>query len=109
MPGNIPASAANKLKQYGILGHKEQETLYEYARLLKSCAKTTGVPLAGGAAVMGANAGAVVLPVVGSVPGAVAAALGGLLVGTGSCVALNLAAKQKLKEIANDPSLQSGP
>lgn len=105
MPGNIPANAANKLKQYGILGHKEQETLYELAR---RCAKTTGVPMAGGAAVMGANAGAVVLPVVGSVPGAVAAALGGLLVGTGSCVALNLAAKQKLKEIANDPALQSG-
>ena len=105
MSSIIPANAQNKLKQYGILGHKEQETLYELA---KRCAKTTGVPAAGGAAVMGAQAGAVTLPVVGAVPGAVAAALGGLLVGTGSCVALNLAAKKKLKEIATDPAVQSG-
>ena len=105
MASNIPAAAQAKLKQYGILGSKEQETLYELA---KRCAKTSGVPMAGGAAVMGASAGSVTIPVVGAVPGAVAAALGGLLVGTGSCVALNIAAKQKLKEIATDPAVQKG-
>lgn len=75
--------------QIGIVSYREQENLWNIAQ---RCAKTAGVPMAGAGALTGASMGAI--------PGAVVGALVGLATGTGSCVMLNAATRQRLRELA---------
>lgn len=87
-----------ELIKIGILSYKEQETLYQIA---KRCASTTGLAMAGAGAVLGAKAGTVTIPGVGTVAGSVAGALAGLLGGTMSCTMLNVSMRQELRKLAN--------
>lgn len=80
----------------GIISFSEQDTLWSIA---SKCAKTVGVPMGAGAAVIGLNAGAVVVPGVGAVPGALAAFLAGLTTGTMACTALNLSYRKELRKL----------
>lgn len=86
-----------QLMQLGIIAYKEQETLRQIAL---RCAKTAGVPMAGAGALIGLNAGTVMLPGIGSVAGPVAGALAGMLSGTLSCTMLNVSMRESLKKIA---------
>ncbi len=80
----------------GILSHKEHETLYDIA---KRCARDVGMPLAGGALILGAKSGVMTVPGVGPIAvGKVA--LAGLITGTLTCTALNVALRQEIRKLA---------
>ncbi len=81
----------------GIVSTQEQETLWEMA---KRCAKTIGGPSAVAFAIMGSKAGSIVVPGIGTVSGAVVAALGGLMTGTMSCMMVNYAVQDELRRLA---------
>ncbi len=88
----------NTLMGLGIISYKEQEKVWQIA---KRCAMTSGVPLAGAGAVMGAKMGTVTVPGVGTIAGSVAGALAGLFGGTISCTMVNMSMRNELKKIAN--------
>jgi len=83
----------------GIVRYDEQATLWDAAR---HCARTMGVPLAGGFAVVGAGAGSVTVPVLGAVPGYVAGMLAGFVLGTGACMAVNQGLIDDLKRLLDN-------
>lgn len=85
-----------ELLRLGIIAYREQDTLWSIAN---RCAKTVGLPMGAGAAVMGFNAGAVTVPGVGAVPGALAAFLAGLATGTAACTAANLMYRDQLRQL----------
>jgi hypothetical protein len=82
-----------------IISYSDQDTLWSIAR---KCAATTGIPLGGGFAVLGAGAGAVTVPGVGSIPGYLAGFLAGLATGTATCTALNLRYRSDLRQFLDD-------
>lgn len=88
----------SELMKIGILSYNEQETLFQIA---KRCARTTGIPTAAAGGLLAMNAGTVIIPGIGAVPGYVAGALAGLFAGTLSCTMLNASAKEQLKALAN--------
>lgn len=85
------------MMEMGIVSYREQESLWDIS---KRCAKTVGVTTGAGTAILGAGGGAVVIPVVGSVPGYIAGFLAGMTTGTASCVALNYAYRDELRQLA---------
>lgn len=86
-----------QMMSLGIVSYDEQERVWDVAH---RCARSTGVPLAGGLAVAGMQAGTVTIPGVGTVSGAVAGALAGLVSGTVACTALNMALRDELRALA---------
>jgi len=68
----------------------------------KYCAKVTGIPMGGAAAVALAGAGSVTIPVVGAVPGYVAGFLAGALGGTVVCTVSRLSIKRDLDKLIQD-------
>lgn len=74
----------------GILSYKEQETLWDIG---KRCSRTLGVVTAGTGAVMGSA---------GFVPGALAGFLGGLVVGTATCTALNVTYRKQVRQFLDE-------
>lgn len=89
-----------KLIEIGIISYKEQETLLE---ILRRCAKTTGLPLAGFAAVATVKSGVIAVPGVGTVAAPLVAAAAGLIVGTTACTALNLTMREELRKLSRIP------
>jgi hypothetical protein len=84
------------LVKIGIISYRDQETLWSIA---KRCARTSGVPMGAGLAVATASAGAVTIPGIGAVPGAVAGFLAGLASGTMMCTAANVAYRDELRKL----------
>ncbi len=72
----------------GIVSYREQDTLWDIG---KKCAGSIGVATAGGMAVLGAGAGPVTIPVVGSMPG--------VLAGMGTCMAVNVRHRNALRQL----------
>ena len=95
----MPADFRQQLMSMGIVRYDQHQTLWSVA---KHCARTMGVPGAGGLAVLGAGAGSVTVPVLGAVPGYVAGMLAGFAMGTGSCMAVNLRYERELKQLLSD-------
>jgi hypothetical protein len=85
-----------ELIKLGILSYSEQDRLYDIAL---RCARTSGVALGGAGAVMGAGTANVMLPIIGTVPGAVAGFLAGLATGTMACTALHYGMKDQLRAL----------
>jgi hypothetical protein len=83
--------------KFGIVSYSEQDKLYDIA---KKCAKQIGVPAGAGAGLATAKAGAVVIAVVGAVPGAVVGFLGGLVLRTAACTAVNMKHRDALRQLA---------
>lgn len=86
-----------ELMSIGILSYNEHERLWHIA---KRCA-VTGVVMGAGTAKLGAGGGTVALPGIGTISGATAGFLAGLVTGTASCVAINVALRDELKQLAN--------
>lgn len=87
------------LRNAGIIGAKEQETLWEIA---KRCSRI-GVVAGAGVGAKGAMAGSIVLPGIGTVSTGAAAFLAGFAYGTGACVAINATLKEELRKLASQP------
>lgn len=85
-----------ELVKIGIISYREQESLWSIA---KRCAVTTGLPMGGGGMVMGAKMGTVAVPGVGTMSGAAAGFLAGLLSGTAMCTAANVAYRDELRRL----------
>jgi hypothetical protein len=90
-------SFTRELMSIGVLSYSEWETLWDIAQ---RCAKTSGLPMAGAGLVLGMQAGTVTIPGVGTISGAAAGALAGLVGGTTSCVMLNLSLRNELRSLA---------
>ena len=85
-----------ELIKLGILSYQEQDRLFDIGM---RCARTSGIALGGAGAVMGAGTANVVLPLIGTVPGAVAGFLAGLATGTMACTALHYGMKDQLRTL----------
>lgn len=88
-----------EMLKMGIVSYNEQATLWDIA---KKCGRTMGIPAAGGGMVLGASAGMVTVPGVGSVPGAVVGLLAGFVTGTAACTAVNVRHRDALRSLLND-------
>jgi hypothetical protein len=87
----------NTLMAIGIISYREQETVWQIA---KRCAMTSGVPMAGAGALMGAKMGTITIPGYGTIAGSVAGALAGLFSGTVTCTMVNVSMRKELKKLA---------
>ena len=83
----------------GIVSYTQQDTLWDIG---KRCARSGGIVTAGGVAALGAGAGAVTVPGIGSVPGAVAGMLAGMVMGTGACMAVNVRHRNALRQLLDE-------
>ena len=80
-----------EMLQLGIISYNEQDTLWDIA---KKCARTAGIPAAGGGMVLGMGAGAV--------PGALVGMLAGLATGTAACTAANAKHRSALRTLLDE-------
>ena len=88
-----------EMLRIGIISYREQDTLWDIA---KKCSRTLGVPTAGVGLVIGLQGGAVTVPLVGAVPGALFGLLAGWGAGTFTCTALNYRHRRDLRQFLDD-------
>ncbi|MEZ4959583.1 MAG: hypothetical protein R2830_07190 [Saprospiraceae bacterium] len=86
------------LLENGIIGYSQSDLKFLY-NTAKICARTAGIPAAGGAAVLAAGTGSVVIPGIGAVPGYLAGALAGFVGGTLSCTVARGSLKRGLDDL----------
>lgn len=88
-----------EMVKLGFLSYSDQDTLYSIA---KQCAKKVGIPMGAGGLVVGANIGAVSIPLVGTIPGAVAGFLAGVAGGTMTCTIAHYGMRPQLRRILDE-------
>ena len=88
-----------EILKLGIISYDEQDKVWDIA---KKCARTAGIPTAGAGLVLGSSTGAVTVPGVGAVPGAIVGMLAGFVTGTAACTAVNVRQRGALRELLND-------
>ncbi len=88
-----------EILKFGIISHSKQDTLWSIA---KKCSVRIGLPMAAGGLVMGANAGTVTLPGIGTISGGLAGFLAGLTGGTVTCTFVNMAFREELNKLLED-------
>ena len=88
-----------EMLKLGIISYREQDTVWDIA---KKCARTIGVPAAGAGLVMGSGAGAVTVPGIGAVPGALFGLLAGFGAGTLGCTAVNVRYRNDLRKLLDE-------
>jgi hypothetical protein len=88
---------SRELLALGIFRFEEQARLWD---VVKHFALVCGVPLGGGLATLGAKAGTVSVPGIGTVSGAAVGFLVGFAVGTATCTALNYSMQDELRSLA---------
>lgn len=96
--GEMTESFIREMLRLGVLRYEERDTLWT---ITKHCAKL-GVPTAGAFALMGIEAGSVMVPGFGTISGAAAGALVGFAYGTGTCIGITYGLREELKGFASE-------